>query len=973
MNHRAIARTLAVMLLVCGTSQAQEYSFRNYGSAEGLNDLSVRAIYQDRVGFLWVATLNGFFRYDGERFEAFGVAEGVPSSPNTAFADAPDGSLLALGAYGLIRLKGNHFEAVQGPFKNTYGAIGIQADGKGHTYIGTDQGLVELSLKPGKDEFALRLIPQATGSSGVAVEGVLVDEESVWYGCGHELCHMDKSGIRVFGRESGLSAHIVVAILKDHAGNLWVKFRDVGVLVLPAGQSQFRRPDFLRPGQILTSIPAIDADGRVLMPMPDGLLIGDEHDWQTIDHTAGLRGVAYTAFEDRQHSLWIGMEGRGLVQWRGYREWENYSTTSGLASETVYEILPQPGGSIWVGTEGGLLRGERQKNGIRWKMVAGLEGISIHSVRAASDGALWLSTKTRGVARLDVHTGKVKWFGEAQGLNNVVFTLCFDRQQRLWAGTEAGLYMAKAPYESFVRISELPVTRIRTIAEGSDGTVWVGGGSGLFSFTGDHWKRYAESDPSKAQVLTLGAGANGTMWVAYRLTNQIDRVHLRPDGLDIEKNVQRTGSNEIAYFMESDAQGRMWVGTDHGVEVLDGGRWNHYVMSDGLVWNYCNSNAFAAERDGTVWIGTSGGLSRFKPRQRYSLDAPIEVVFTKLEMGGTDVSGQNNPSFEMHTNSLVARYSALNATRANAVIFRYRMEGANSAWTETSQRELRLARLAPGDYKLEIEAQDGDGLWRAHRAEFAFRILTPWYRSWWFFTLCGLIPLCVTGFFYRIRMAAARGREHDLQLLVEAQKTIENLAFYDPLTELPNRRMLLDRLRQTLAISARSGRLRALLFVDLDKFKTLNDSFGHQAGDTLLQETARRLTTTVREADTVARLGGDEFVVILEDLSALPEEAAAQAEMIAAKMLAVTSQPYMLAGHECLISSSIGITVFGVQPLSTEEVLHQADTAMYQAKDTGGNTSRLFVPEVQASVDSHAALAKDQRVRIKHDEGCHGQ
>ena len=185
--------------------------------------------------------------------------------------------------------------------------------------------------------------------------------------------------------------------------------------------------------------------------------------------------------------------------------------------------------------------------------------------------------------------------------------------------------------------------------------------------------------------------------------------------------------------------------------------------------------------------------------------------------------------------------------------------------------------------------------------------------------------------------------------------------------------MLLDRLRQTLAISARSGRLRALLFVDLDKFKTLNDSFGHQAGDTLLQETARRLTTTVREADTVARLGGDEFVVILEDLSALPEEAAAQAEMIAAKMLAVTSQPYMLAGHECLISSSIGITVFGVQPLSTEEVLHQADTAMYQAKDTGGNTSRLFVPEVQASVDSHAALAKDQRVRIKHDEGCHGQ
>ena len=947
---------LAAMLLVCGALQAQEYSFRNYGSAEGLNDLSVRAIYQDRAGFLWVATLNGFFRYDGERFEVFGVAQGVPSSPNTAFADAPDGSLLALGAYGLIRLRGNRFEAVRGPFKNTYGAIGVQADGRGHTYVGTDQGLVELSLKPGKDEFEQRLIPEAAGSSGTAVEGVLVDGETVWYGCGLELCRMEKSGTQVYGRESGLSAHVVVAIVKDHAGNLWVRLRDVGVLVLPAGQSQFRRPDFLRPGQILTSIPAIDSDGRVLMPMPDGLLVGEEHDWQKIDHTAGLRGVAYTAFEDRQHSLWIGMEGRGLMQWRGYREWENYSTTSGLASETVYEILPQPDGPIWAGTEGGLLRGERQKIGIRWKTVAGLEGIPIQTVRAASDGALWLSTKTRGVARFDVHTGKVKWFDEAQGLNKVVFTLCFDRQQRLWAGTDGGLYMAKAPYKSFVRISELPVTRFRTIAEGSDGTLWAGGAGGLFSYTGDHWKSFAESDPSKQQVLTLGAGAKGTMWVAYRLTNEVDRVHLRPDGLDIEKNVQRPGSNEIVFFMKSDTQGRMWMGTDHGVEVWDGGRWNHYVMSDGLVWNNCEPNAFASEPDGTLWIGTSGGLSRFKPRPRYSLDVPIEVVFTKLEMGGADVLGQSNPSFEMHTNSLVARYSALNASRANAVIFRYRLEGDHSAWTETSQRELRLARLAPGDYKLEIEAQDGDGVWRAHRAEFAFKILTPWYRTWWFFTLCALIPLCVTGFFFRIRMAAAQRREHDLQLLVEAQKTIENLAFYDPLTELPNRRMLLDRLRQTLAISARSGRLRALLFVDLDKFKTLNDSFGHQAGDQLLQETARRLTATIRETDTVARLGGDEFVVILEDLSSLPEEAAAQAETIAAKMLAVTRQPYLLACHECPITSSIGITVFGVQPLSTEEVLHQADTAMYQAKEAGGNTVRLFAIELQTAIDAPAVL-----------------
>jgi diguanylate cyclase (GGDEF)-like protein len=962
------AWTFPLALLVCGVVCAQEYSFKSYGTAEGLNDLSIRAIYQDRMGFLWVATLNGFFRYDGERFEAFGVAQGVPSSPNTAFGDAPDGSLLALGAYGLIRLKGNRFEAVQGPFNNTYGAIGIQADGKGHTFVGTDQGLVELSLKPGEDEFTLRRIPQAAGSSGAAVEGVFIDGETVWYGCGLELCRMDKSGIRVYGRKNGLPAHMVVAIRKDREGNLWLRLRDVGVMLLPAGKTQFQRPGFLRPDQILSSIPAIDSDGRALIPMPDGILVGEENHWQKIDHTSGLRGVAYTAFEDRQHSLWIGMEGRGLVQWRGYREWENYSTNSGLASESVYEILPQPNGPIWVATEGGLLRGERQRIGIQWKLVAGLEGIPVHSVRKASDGALWLSNKTRGVGRFDVHTGKVKWFGEAQGLNKVVFTLCFDRQQRLWVGTDAGLYMAKVPYERFDRISELPVTRYRTIAEGSDGTLWVGGANGLSSFAGDRWKSYAESDPNKKQVLTLGAGANGTMWVAYRLTNQIDRVRPRPDGLDIEKNVQRPGSNEIVYFMQSDVQGSMWMGTDHGIEVWDGGRWNHYVMSDGLVWNNCNSNAFAAEPDGTVWIGTSGGLSHFKLRPRYSLDAPIEVVFTKLEIGGTDVSGQSNPSFEMHTNSLVARYSALNAVRANAVTFRYRLEGASSAWSETTQRELRLARLAPGDYKLEVEALNGDGVWSRNRAEFAFTILTPWYRTWWFFILCGLVPLCGIWFFYRIRMAAAMSREHDLQLLVEAQKTIQNLAFFDPLTELPNRRMLLDRLRQTLASSARSGRLRALLFVDLDKFKSLNDSFGHKTGDLLLQETARRLSSATRETDTVARLGGDEFIVILEDLSALAEEAATQAEMIAEKILTVTSLPYLLEGHECLITSSIGITVFGAQQASIEEIMQQADIAMYQAKTAGRNAARFFAPELQSSINARATMEEELRMAIKQEQ-----
>ncbi len=198
-----------------------------------------------------------------------------------------------------------------------------------------------------------------------------------------------------------------------------------------------------------------------------------------------------------------------------------------------------------------------------------------------------------------------------------------------------------------------------------------------------------------------------------------------------------------------------------------------------------------------------------------------------------------------------------------------------------------------------------------------------------------------------------------------AEEQIRDLAFYDPLTHMPNRRLLMERLRQSLVASSRTNRKRALLFVDLDNFKTLNDTLGHQTGDLLLQEVGVRLAACIRESDTVARLGGDEFVVMLEDLSDNPEEAATQAELVAEKILAAVDLPFWLSGRECLSTSSIGITVFGDKRESTDEVLQQADIAMYQAKAAGRNTMRFFAPALQAAVNARAALEEDIRQGIK--------
>ncbi len=201
----------------------------------------------------------------------------------------------------------------------------------------------------------------------------------------------------------------------------------------------------------------------------------------------------------------------------------------------------------------------------------------------------------------------------------------------------------------------------------------------------------------------------------------------------------------------------------------------------------------------------------------------------------------------------------------------------------------------------------------------------------------------------------------DISVHKAAEEEIRSLAFYDPLTGLPNRRLMLDRLQQALASCNRSEKFGAILFLDLDNFKALNDTLGHDKGDLLLQQVAHRLELCVRKGDTVARLGGDEFVVLLEDLSKHPLEAASQTEAVGEKILELLNKPYQLASHEYHNTPSIGATLFSHLQNEVEELLKQADITMYQAKKSGRNRMQFFDPKMQDSLNSKAAMEDDLR------------
>lgn len=201
-----------------------------------------------------------------------------------------------------------------------------------------------------------------------------------------------------------------------------------------------------------------------------------------------------------------------------------------------------------------------------------------------------------------------------------------------------------------------------------------------------------------------------------------------------------------------------------------------------------------------------------------------------------------------------------------------------------------------------------------------------------------------------------------------AEEEIEHLAFYDPLTRLPNRRLMLEHLAQALAHGQRNNQFGALLFIDLDHLKNINDSLGHPVGDQVISLVADRIRALLRTGDMVSRLGGDEFVVILPELSTDGNMAVNLALQVSEKIQETLNQSFTLEGHEYVVTSSIGITMFPETGQTPEIIVQQADTAMYRAKDAGRDTVQIYHPNMQAIIDYRLALEEDLRKAVNNDE-----
>ena len=298
----------------------------------------------------------------------------------------------------------------------------------------------------------------------------------------------------------------------------------------------------------------------------------------------------------------------------------------------------------------------------------------------------------------------------------------------------------------------------------------MGTSAGLFRLSSGRWRRISTADGLRHDVvLSVAAATPDEIWVGYWYSGTVTRIRL--DGEHLSMTHYDAGGalrGEMTYFLAFDARGRLWAGTDQGVRVWDGRHWSQYDHNDGLIWDDCDLQGFAAEPDGGVWIGTSNGLAHFTPTPVRQARPP-EVQFIRLTLGKMRIVDGRRPSVGYASNSLVARFSTLSFAHEGALLFRYRLEPLFGDWRETSGRELQFPGLPPNQYRLEVESRDSLGEWSGRPATFAFTIQSPWWLTWWFLTLLGSTPVAAAFLIVHQRQVRHRQIRQALEEAVSAR------------------------------------------------------------------------------------------------------------------------------------------------------------------------------------------------------------
>jgi len=955
---------------------------------------AVTAIAQDPQGFLWFGTQSNLLRWDGYRLRTYVQNPELPGSLPDNFirsllVDEKGHLWVGTNSGGISRYEPQTDAFVSipvGPGGTRDGQIPcLAADRRGGLWIGTGTGLEHLDGATGRVDSDNQALPRGSISALlVAHDGAL------WVGTRKGLLRRpqgqaDFQPVPVATTEG--PTPVISALKEDHAGRVWIGTNLSGAFVLDPGADQLRRlmdgPSSSNPVLAgISTITEVNQKEIWLGTSEDGIVRVNLATWTTRLEKRDLArsrslpsNQIDSLFIDRDGFLWIGTRAALSRTDPNQHLIQTFYGGSGpgllLDDESISSLMAIPDGRVWVGLTGGGLAVVDPVLGRVARLYADAENPDhalpkpqVIAMARAPDGSVFLGTSAglyradanaHGVARLQIPMHKKT--------TDVRSLLMVD--DHLWVGSLDGLYelgLAPGGALELLRLwdSELGDTRVRTLARGPDGGVWIGTPTGV-----------SHIDPKTNAVVRLpneprNPAALPGGYISSMLTDRHGRLWVATFGRGIQVEQGRNGAGMPIFRRLSehdglpqnsvdellmDNGGNVWASTDGGLARIDPERLEVRAFRTGQGVGI--DGFFTGTGDvtpaGELLFGGLTGLLVVHPDELGPGNAVPGIAITDAHVSGHDIAPSqalfhDGLQVDARDRSLTVEFTALDYVDPELRRYSYRLTGFDQEWNETpaTRRLASYTNLPPGDYALQLRTAAADGRW-SKPVELPVHVQPAWYQYGAVQALGAALLLSLVLGVVQMRTLVLRRRHRELERLVadrtaelqRSQEYLQKMAYFDALTGLPNRRMFNDHLRRLIASRQRGYSDFALLLIDLDRFKAINDSFGHDVGDGLLVAVAGILNGLIRETDLAARLGGDEFGVIL----AQPRDEAA-IEKTCARIIRKLREPIGVAHHCLLIGASIGIAAVPDDGATPDELYKSADLALYEAKKAGRNTWR---------------------------------
>ncbi|MES2039372.1 MAG: diguanylate cyclase [Pseudomonadota bacterium] len=934
------------------------------GDPKALQDGYVSSLLVDHGGHLWIGTSSGgLARYDSkiDGFISYSAGpNGVSHVSVSALADDGNGGIWIGTGGGLDHMDASGVLIQGGQGSGTLAAAdlpqgGISAlllDRRGNLWLGTHHGLFRRT----KDSRTLTPVPlDYVDSASVSVGRLFEDSTGrIWAGTrnnGALLIDTEANTARIVhesGGKTDLQRQRVFSIVEVNADEIWLGTEGAGIVSITPRTGATHRilheistPDSLSGNEVHALYR--ERGGLIFVATPEAMSVYDPHPEAVLTlHQAGFANEGNMSIPSiltrPDGRVWLAVSGGGidivdlLAGPVSQMLPGKPSAATSLPSGRVISMTNGPDGAVYIGTQQGLFR---------------------HDGAAGSVQPLIIAERSAGAPVWAVaFQGEDLWFGGPDGIWKV----------ELQGGKAARLLYHEA--------DSLGDSRVTALLVATDGTLWVGTKAGLAKLDGASGKvqRFSGDSGTGAPlapgfVSSLLIDRQGRLWISIfgigvavlERTDSQGKPHFRQ--LSTAEGLPHSGVNAL----REDRQGFIWVSTDDGLARIDPVTFKVRALgwADGVKISSYWTNSSAISPAGELMFGGASGLTVVRPERltAWSYEAPLVVTAVSVNDKPVPAQPFNENVTDVKHRAVIGitpdgqergfavEFSALDFSAPERNRYAYRLLGFDKEWisTDSSLRRVSYTNLPPGEYTLQLRGSNRDGVW-SPPLEVAVLVAPAWYQRRWVHALSVIGIVALLGCLLQVRTSYLRRHKRELQEMVNqrtaelqaSRHLLEVMAYSDPLTGIPNRRCFTDELRHMAARATRENNKFTLLLIDLDHFKQINDTLGHDAGDALLKEAAKRMKLAVRESDRLARLGGDEFAVLLPKTSDYT-----MLDLICSRILASMAQPISFGPHSMQISASIGAAIFEGPHADLEELYKNSDLALYASKTAGRNGWRL--------------------------------